>query len=103
MNLRKYTIGYILSIVLTLAAYLAVTLRLSSTVIIIGYISVLAMIQLVVQLLFFLHLGDRSSRWNLWIFAVMIMFVAIIVVGSLWIMGNLNYNLTNPGSVNSLI
>jgi cytochrome o ubiquinol oxidase operon protein cyoD len=103
MNLRNYIIGYVISMGLTVTAYAAVTLRLTSMNGIIAIISVLAFVQLVVQLIFFLHLGDRSSRWNRYIFAFMIMIVLIIVVGSLWIMANLNYHSINPGSVNSLI
>jgi cytochrome o ubiquinol oxidase operon protein cyoD len=74
-TLTSYTIGYLLSIVLTVLAYFLV-------------------VQLVVQLLFFLHLGQESRpRWHLLVFLMMIGFVAIIVVGSIWIMKNLDYNM----------
>jgi cytochrome o ubiquinol oxidase operon protein cyoD len=54
----------------------------------------LAIIQLFVQLFFFLHLGEESKpRWNLMVLLFAAMVVIIVVFGSLWIMNNLNYNM----------
>jgi cytochrome o ubiquinol oxidase operon protein cyoD len=52
----------------------------------------IAVIQLVVQMVFFLHLG-RGSRWKALTFYFTLLIVAIIVVGTIWIMNNLNYNM----------
>jgi cytochrome o ubiquinol oxidase operon protein cyoD len=70
---------------------------------VIAVIVTLALIQLFIQLVFFLHL-DRGSkpRWNLGILAFAILVVVIIVFGSLWIMANLNYNMT-PDQVTKYI
>jgi cytochrome o ubiquinol oxidase operon protein cyoD len=56
-------------------------------------LSVLAIIQLFVQLTFFLHL-DRESKpwWNNTAFAFAVIVVVILVGGSIWIMANLNYH-----------
>lgn len=105
MNIRKnllksYIIGFVLSVVLTLGAYYAVMLQTSgnlsiSNEILIGIILILAFIQLGIQLLFFLHIGNESKpRWNLMIFLSFAGVIFIIVVGSLWIMTHLNYNMT---------
>jgi cytochrome o ubiquinol oxidase operon protein cyoD len=88
----SYVSGYVLSITLTLFAYLLVKPHvLARRDLLIGII-VLALTQLVVQLVFFLHLSqDSRPRWRLWVFLFMIMVVTIIVAGSVWIMHNLNY------------
>ena len=55
----------------------------------------IAVLQFVIQLIFFLHLGMGSKqRLNLAIFISTISVVLIIVIGSIWIMNHLNYNMT---------
>ena len=95
LSLQKYTIGFLLSITLTLLAYLLVTHVSGSNDLVIGIITVLAVIHFLVQMLFFLHLGDeRKPRWKLGVLALMMGVVLILVGGSLWIMNNLNYRMT---------
>ncbi|MCA9327819.1 cytochrome o ubiquinol oxidase subunit IV, partial [Candidatus Saccharibacteria bacterium] len=63
----------------------------------------LAAAQLYVQSVFFLHLSaERKLRMTLWSTLFTIMVVVIIVVGSLWIMQNLNYNMM-PDDVSQYI
>ena len=63
----------------------------------------LAVVQLVVQLVFFLHLGrERQPRWNLLAFAFMAIVLLILVLGSLWIMNNLNYHMTQTDMLHYL-
>ena len=89
---KSYLIGFILSLVLTLTAYFMVVNNLASAV---WAIFVLAAVQLVIQLVFFLHLGqERGSQWNLVILLSTFGIVLIVVVGSLWIMQHLDYNMT---------
>jgi cytochrome o ubiquinol oxidase operon protein cyoD len=104
---RSYGIGYGLSIVSTLAAagavyYYAVAHRAAySYPMLVGAIVALAIFQLVVQLVFFLDLnGRRSARWNLTAFVFMAIIVSIVAAGSLWIMSNLDYNMT-PAAMNA--
>lgn len=91
---KSYIVGFILSILITLMAYIFVVNHLwpkeTLTYIVMG----LAIVQLVVQLVFFLHLG-RGDNWKLVTFILALVIVLIIVVGSLWIMDNLNYNMMN--------
>ena len=94
-KLRTYVSGYILSIILTVAAYLLVTHPSLSTNVIVGLISTLAIVQFLVQLIFFLHIGvETKPRWKLFVLIFMIGIVLIIVVGSIWIMNNLNYRMS---------
>jgi len=94
-TLRAYVIGYILSLYLTFIAYLSVTNHLSTKWILILFISFLAIVQFIIQLLFFMHLGrEHGPRMRLLVLGLMIGVVFILVAGSIWIMSNLNYRMT---------
>jgi cytochrome o ubiquinol oxidase operon protein cyoD len=96
-SLLLYSIGFGLSIVLTLTAYFAVTQRFLGGSSLVAAIVSLGLAQLMIQLRFFLHLGHESKpRWNLLAFAFMVLVVLILVFGSLWIMNHLNYNMHLP-------
>lgn len=106
-----YICGYVLSLVLTLIAFALVRRHINSHHLspsdsfMLGALAVLAITQLFVQLTFFLHLDRESKpRWNLQVFLFMLIVLLIIVVGSLWIMSNLNYHMTSsPTQVNDYI
>lgn len=102
-TLHKYIIGFVLSVVLTLVAYGLVKQHVSATHgvlsegLLIAVVLALAVIQLAVQLQFFIHLGHESKpHWNKLAFLFMLLIVFIIVGGSLWIMDNLHYNMMSP-------
>ena len=100
-TLRTYVIGFVASIVLTLGAYLLVAHHLLSRRLLIAAVIGLALVQFLVQLLFFLHLGRESKpRWKLMVALFMIMVVLILVFGSLWIMTNLSYRMS-PEQINT--
>ena len=90
------SIGFILCLVFTITAYyISQTLGIDLTTKI-GLIAGFAFIQFLVQMVFFLHLGrEKRPRWKLGMFFSMVVVVGILVVGSLWIMHNLNYNMMN--------
>ena len=80
-QVTSYIVGFFLSLVLTLGAFL--------------FIIVLAFVQLGVQLLFFLHLGREKKPWyNAFFLIITSGMIFIVIVGSLWIMHHLNYNMT---------
>jgi cytochrome o ubiquinol oxidase operon protein cyoD len=95
---RAYITGFVLSLILTLTAWLIVRrhfgsggLYLTDKVVLIT-ILVLALIQLGVQLAFFLHLFSESKpRWNLTVLSFALIVLLILVLGSLWIMYSLDY------------
>lgn len=90
--LFSYVAGFGLSIILTMAAYLSVTRHSYSDGILLDVIIGLAVLQFVAQLLFFLHLGrEAKQRLNEVVLLFMILVVAVLVIGSLWIMANLDY------------
>lgn len=97
----NYLLGYLLSLVFTISAYLIVEHRNFTNKVIYAVITVLALLQFFVQLVFFLHLGKETKpRWKLLVFILMITIVLILVFGSIWIMSNLNYRMT-PHQINN--
>ena|SRR5260221_2509642 len=103
-TLRSYITGFALSIAFTLLAYFAVVNHVVSGGLLIAVIIGLAIVQLVVQLLFFLHIGQESKpRWNLAFFLSTASIVLLIVVASLWIMNHLNYNMMTSQGMNQKI
>ncbi len=107
MKLKSYLIGFILSLALTLAAYVVVQIHVASEHSIISHavliptIFALAFVQLAVQPFYFLHLSFTAGagRWKAAMFVSTFALVLLVVVGSLWIMNHLNYNMT-PARVN---
>lgn len=93
-SVKPYVIGFTLSVVLTLLAYWAVVGKAYEVAFIVAIIIGLAVLQLFVQLFFFLHLGEEMRpRWRLVTLGFGVLVVFIVVFGSLWIMDNLNYNM----------
>lgn len=100
-QLWSYITGFTLSIILTGVAFFLVNLHVNSGHLLISHslltwaILTLAFCQLLVQLMFFLHLGQGpNSRWNLVMIASTVGIIFIVIAGSIWIMNHLNYNMT---------
>ncbi len=96
----SYVIGFVLSLVITLVAFVLTMRQIDAdgpdlaSGVVIAILAALAISQLVVQLLFFFHLGSESKpRLNTVSFLFMLMVVGILGLGSLWIMYNLDYNM----------
>lgn len=86
--------GYFLALLLTIAAYILRRNDLLSGGNLFVSILGLALLSGVAQLIFFLHLGlEEKPRWNLMIFLFMVLIMVVIILGSIWIMQNLNYNM----------
>ncbi len=104
-SVRAYAVGLVASVVLTLVAYGLTRAHVESghaalahSLLIPGLLG-LAVVQFGLQLVFFLHLGrEARPRWNVTVFGFMVLVLVILVVGSLWIMGNLNYHMLPAGT-----
>ena len=93
-TVKSYTIGFILSVVLTLIAFFLVMEHVLPGYILVTAILILAFLQLIVQMLFFLHLKQEAKpRLNLIVFISFACIILIVVIASLWIMQHLNYNM----------
>lgn len=94
-SVTSYSVGFFLSLLLTLLPFYIVMNRSVDGWLMIFLLVFFAVAQLVVQLIFFLHLTSKNSRgWNIIAFLFMLLVVIIIVIGSLWIMKNLDRNMT---------
>jgi cytochrome o ubiquinol oxidase operon protein cyoD len=98
-----YIFGFVASLALTLTAYVLVTHGSANRNLLVSMICGLAVIQFLVQMFFFLHLGEeRGPRWKLLVAVFMVGIVLLIVFGSVWIMNNLNYRMT-PEQMNQYL
>ncbi|MFZ2316120.1 MAG: cytochrome o ubiquinol oxidase subunit IV [Gammaproteobacteria bacterium] len=95
-TLSGYLIGFGLCIILTIASFgLVVKQVLTETNLYIA-LSVLAVIQLIVQSVFFIRLNaSKEGQWNLLPFLFILLIIGILVGGSLWIMYNLDFNMAH--------
>lgn len=108
-SLLSYMWGFLFSLLLTLGAYIPVEMHFSShrTIFsrefLVPLVLVLAIVQLFIQTVFFLHLAFESRpRFRLTFLISTIGIVVMVVIGSLWIMENLNRNM-NPSTVENHI
>jgi cytochrome o ubiquinol oxidase operon protein cyoD len=96
---KSYLIGFALSVLLTLASFGVVMSGLVPHDLMMPGIIVFGVAQLVVQLVCFLHMGTSpSQRGNLAIMLFTLLILAIVVVGSLWVLHNMNVNMMHPTS-----
>lgn len=93
-SLRGYVVGMLLSLLLTLASFGAVMTDVVPRGFALAAIVVLCVAQLVVQLVWFLHIGAaRGQRSNTVIFLCTAFLIVVIVGLSLWVMRNANDNM----------
>jgi len=97
-TLHAYILGFNLSLALTLLAFALAGEHVRTAhefpthgTAVLALVA-LALLQLLVQLIFFLHLGqEQKPRWNLAFFAFALIVIGILVGGTLWIMYNLGH------------
>jgi cytochrome o ubiquinol oxidase operon protein cyoD len=93
-GVRGYLIGFVLATGLTLVSFYIARSTLVWTPSIPIALSVLAMAQMGVHLVFFLHMTSGSDNVNnLMALAFGLLIVMLLVFGSLWIMTHLNHNM----------
>src|SRR3989344_7415940 len=91
---KAYYVGLVLSLGCTFLAYYIATQHWFTAIVSDSLIGLLALLQAGAQLLLFFHLKSESKpHWNWITFFFALMVVVILVVGSIWIMNNLMYNL----------
>ncbi len=93
-SLRGYLVGYLVAVLLTIASFLAAETNALTPSSVTAAITVLAIAQMLVHLIFFLHISTSPhQRTNILAFAVTALVVSMIVAGSLWIMAHLDSNM----------
>jgi cytochrome o ubiquinol oxidase subunit IV len=97
-TLRSYLVGFGLSVVLTaIPFWLVMSGALDSRQATALTIMVFAAAQIVVHMIFFLHMSARSENgWTMMALIFTLVIVVITLSGSLWVMYHLNVNMM-PG------
>lgn len=93
-SLKSYLLGFTLSILLTAISFTLVMTQPLTGYALVGTLIGLAVLQAIVQLLCFLHLGQEAKpRWETLTFCFTVLVLLIILVGSLWIMSDLEHRM----------
>jgi len=94
-TLKDYLTGFVLSVVLTaLAFWLVMAKVLPGAGITTLVILTLAVVQIVVHVIYFLHMNARSEGgWSMLALIFTLVLVVIALAGSLWVMYHLNHNM----------
>lgn len=90
----SYMTGFVLAVILTVAAFgLVITGTLTGQNALFA-IAGLAFVQIVVHLVFFLHMNSSSAqRWNVTAFAFTVLTAVIVIGGTLWVMHNVSMHM----------
>lgn len=94
-SLRSYVTGFALSVVLTaIPFWLVMSGVLDSKIATEVAIMTLAVAQITVHMVYFLHMNARSEGgWTIMALAFTLILVVIVLLGSLWIIYHLNANM----------
>lgn len=93
-SVREYVNGLMLSLLLTAIPFGIVMTSGLNRPMTVAIILVCAVAQVLVQLIFFLHMNTSSEQsWNVMSAVFVVVLVAILIIGSIWIMNHLNHNM----------
>ncbi|MCU5772018.1 cytochrome o ubiquinol oxidase subunit IV [Erwiniaceae bacterium BAC15a-03b] len=93
-SVKSYMIGFVLSIILTGIPFWMVMDGGATHSTILAVVLICAVVQVLVHLGYFLHLNTKTEDgWNMIAIVFAALIILIVVVGSIWIMWNLNYNM----------
>jgi cytochrome o ubiquinol oxidase operon protein cyoD len=86
-----YLLDFVLAVVLTVASFLSVTSGAFKGESALVVLAVLAAVQVIVHVVFFLHVNtSKGQRWHLLSFAYTIAMSLILIVGTVWVMHNVH-------------
>ncbi|MBB5417423.1 cytochrome o ubiquinol oxidase subunit IV [Paraburkholderia atlantica] len=93
-NAKGYNTGFVLSILLTVVPFALVMHPMLPRATTALAVLVFAVVQVVVQLVYFLHMNRASEEgWNLISFVFTLVILFIIVALSVWIIWSMHYNM----------
>jgi len=103
-SLKGYMTGFVLSVILTAAAFwLVMDHVFSSPTTTALVIMVLAVVQIVVHMVYFLHMSSRAEGgWTMLALIFTLVLVAITLTGSVWVMYHLNTNMMPQMSIQQM-
>jgi cytochrome o ubiquinol oxidase operon protein cyoD len=99
-TLRDYLVGFGLSIILTAIPFWLVMSGIIESKAATGFIIMaFAVVQIVVHMVYFLHMNTKSDEgWTMMALVFTLILVVITLAGSLWVMHHLNVNMM-PGHI----
>jgi cytochrome o ubiquinol oxidase operon protein cyoD len=102
-TLRGYLTGFLAAVVLTaIPFWIVMGKAIGSANVTVAVILAFAAVQVVVHMVYFLHMDAKSEGgWNLLALVFTIMLVVIALSGSLWVMYHLNHNMM-PASMQNM-
>jgi cytochrome o ubiquinol oxidase operon protein cyoD len=96
-SVRSYVTGFLLSVILTFVPFALAMSGAAPAATIIPICIGLGVTQILVHLVYFLHMnGSSTQTWNMGAFVFTFVVVAILVTGSLWVMYHLDVDMM-PG------
>jgi cytochrome o ubiquinol oxidase operon protein cyoD len=99
-NFRSYTAGLAFALLLTAASFMVAQTGLLWPPGVPAGLAVLAIAQMGVHLVFFLHIGTDAEATNkVLALAFGVLIIALVLLGSLWIMDHLNANMLTPAQM----
>jgi cytochrome o ubiquinol oxidase operon protein cyoD len=103
-DMKAYVVGFVLSILFTLIPYYMVVHHTATGSALLAAILSFAVVQMLIQVTFFLHLGrGQKPKWNLYFFISTIGIILVVVGGSIMIINNLHYNMTPDDQTKKII
>ena len=103
-TIGSYVIGFILSLIFTLIPYSLIVKQSITGGALLMIIIVFAVMQMIIQVTFFLHLGrGPKPRWNVFFFISTVGIILVVVAGSIVIINNLHYNMAPSDQTKQLI
>jgi cytochrome o ubiquinol oxidase operon protein cyoD len=94
-TMREYLIGFVLSVVLTaIPFWLVMADVISNRTVAVLVLGGFAVVQILVHMVFFLHMnGKVEGGWTMLSTLFTVVFVAIAIAGTLWVMFHMNTNM----------
>lgn len=100
----SYVVGFVLSLLFTAVPYYMVINKSAASSTLLRVIIGIAVLQMLIQIIFFLHLGrGPKPMYNIVFFGFTVATILIVVGGSLFIINNLHYNMAPPDATTKLI
>ena len=94
-TMKSYAVGFVLSVILTAIPFWLVMAKViegrSTAVLVLG---AFAVVQILVHMYYFLHMNSKmEGGWSLLSTIFTVVFVAIAIAGTLWVMFHMNANM----------
>lgn len=103
-TVTSYVIGFVLSLVFTLIPYYLIVHKTFGKNALIATVLAFGVLQMIVQVVFFLHLGrEKKPHFNLFFLMSTVGIILVVVGGSLWIMSHLYHGMSSMNMTDKIV